>query len=174
MKLFRLAAVLLGLCGPTAHAQWQPQTVSTTADLRGLCAVSATVAWVSGTNGTYARTTDAGRTWIAGTVPGAGKLDFRDVEAFGEATAYLRSAGPGEESRIYKTTDGGKTWALQFQNPDRAGFFDALAFWDEQNGLALGDPVGGRFQLVATTDGGASWKPIPAEGRPPALPNEGA
>ena len=111
MKPFRLAAVLLGLCGPTASAQWQPQTVSTTADLRGLCAVSATVAWVSGTNGTYARTTDAGRTWIAGTVPGAGKLDFRDVEAFGAATAYLLGAGPGEESRIYKTTDGGKTWA---------------------------------------------------------------
>jgi hypothetical protein len=33
-------------------------------------------------------------------VPGAEKLDFRDVEAFGESTAYLLSAGPGEGSRI--------------------------------------------------------------------------
>ena len=41
------------------------------------------------------------------------------------------SAGPGTESRIYKTTDGGKAWALQFQNADPAGFFDALAFCNQ-------------------------------------------
>jgi photosystem II stability/assembly factor-like uncharacterized protein len=109
-----------------------------------------------------------------GTVPGADKLDFRDVEAFGESTAYLLSAGPGGDSRIYKTTDGGKTWATQWQNPDPAGFFDALAFWDEKTGLALGDPVKGRFQLVATDDGGAHWNPIPAKDLPSALPDEGA
>jgi photosystem II stability/assembly factor-like uncharacterized protein len=49
-----------------------------------------------------------------------------------------------------------------------------MAFWDEGNGLALGDPVNGRFQLVATSDGGASWKPIPEKDLPVALPNEGA
>src|ERR1700730_2515673 len=100
----------------------------------GLCAVSPNVAWVSGTKGTYGRTTDAGRTWSVGTVPGTEKLDFRDVEAFGETTAYLLSAGPGEDSRIYKTVDAGKTWALQFKNADKEAFFDAIAFWDEKNG----------------------------------------
>jgi photosystem II stability/assembly factor-like uncharacterized protein len=174
MRLFGLAAAFVGLCAPTADAQWQRQAIATAADLRGLCAVSPKVAWVSGTGGTYARTTDAGRTWSVGTVPGAEKLDFRDVEAFGEATAYLLSAGPGEDSRIYKTTDGGKTWALQFKNLDREAFFDALAFWDEMNGLALSDPVGGRFQLIATADGGVNWRRLPAESLPPALPNEGA
>jgi photosystem II stability/assembly factor-like uncharacterized protein len=174
MKLFSLAAVLLGLCDSLAHAQWQEQTVRSDADFRGLCAVSARVAWVSGTKGTYARTTDGGKTWSVGTVPGAAKLDFRDVEAFGDTTAYLLSAGPGEDSRIYKTADGGKTWALQFKNPDRDGFFDAMAFWDEKNGLALGDPVKGQFQLLVTDDGGANWKPLPREHLPPALPNEGA
>lgn len=62
MKPFRLAAVLLALCGPPAHAQWQRQAIATDADFRGLCAVSEKVAWVSGTRGTYARTTDAGKT----------------------------------------------------------------------------------------------------------------
>src|SRR5262249_12870356 len=33
---------------------------------------------------------------------------------------------------------------------------------------------GGRFQLIATEDGGASWKPLAARALPPALPNEGA
>src|SRR5262249_51379530 len=115
-----------------------------------------------------------GTTWSVGTVPGAEKLDFRDVEAFGEATAYLLSAGPGDASRIYKTSDGGKSWVLQFQSADPAAFFDAIAFWDEQNGMALGDPVKGRFQLLVTKDGGAQWNPLAAKPLPPALPGEGA
>src|SRR5262249_44722529 len=71
MKRFSLAAVLFGLYGSLAHAQWQEQTINSDADFRGLCAVSAKVAWVSGTKGTYGRTTDGGKTWSAGTVPGA-------------------------------------------------------------------------------------------------------
>ena len=107
-------------------------------------------------------------------MPGAEKLDFRDVEAFGETTAYLLSAGPGDASRIYKTVDGGKSWAMQFKSADPAAFFDAIAFWDEKNGIALGDPVKGQFQLIVTTDGGANWKPLAAKTLPPALPGEGA
>ncbi len=174
MKHFLLAAALLGLCDSRASGQWRAQPVATKSDFRGLCVVSPGVAWASGTAGTYARTTDRGKTWSVGTVPGAEKLDFRGVKAFGEATAYLLSAGPGDASRIYKTVDGGKTWVLQFKSADPAAFFDAIAFWDEMNGIALGDPVKGRFQLLATADGGASWKPLAAKTLPPALPGEGA
>src|SRR5437016_2455093 len=145
MRSFLLAVSLAGLSGGTASAAWQRQAVGTQADFRGLCVVSPRCAWVSGTRGTYARTTDGGTTWSVATVPGADKLDFRDVEAFGEATAYLLSAGPGDASRIYKTTDGGKSWALQFKTADPAAFFDAVAFWDEKNGIALGDPVRGQI-----------------------------
>jgi photosystem II stability/assembly factor-like uncharacterized protein len=174
MKLFYLAAALLGLCVSIAHAQWRQQAIRSDADFRGLCAVSAKVAWVSGTKGTYARTTDAGKTWSVGTVPGAAKLDFRDVEAFGETTAYLLSAGPGAASRIYKTADGGTIWSLQFKNADPEAFFDAMAFWDDRNGVALGDPVKGQFQLIITDDGGTHWQRLSEINLPPALPNEGA
>jgi photosystem II stability/assembly factor-like uncharacterized protein len=70
--------------------------------------------------------------------------------------------------------DGGKSWTLQFKNADPAAFFDALAFWDEKNGIALGDPVKGSFQLVVTADGGSTWKPLAPKKLPPALPGEGA
>jgi photosystem II stability/assembly factor-like uncharacterized protein len=174
MKLFCLSAALLPFGDSVAIAQWQRQPINSTADFRGLCAVSARVVWVSGTKGTHARTTDGGASWVVGTVPGAEQLDFRDVEGFGESAAYLLSAGPGEKSRIYKTTDGGKTWMLQFKNPDREAFLDAIAFWNETNGIALGDPVRGQFQLIATDDGGTNWKPLSAKSLPAALPNEGA
>ena len=156
-----------------AGAQWQLQTVGTDADFRGLSVPDAQTVWASGTKGTFVRTVDGGATWHVGQVPGAEKLDFRDVEARDARTAWLLSAGNGRESRIYKTTDGGKAWTLQFQNEKPGAFFDSLAFWNDQRGIALSDPIDGRFLLVVTTNGGASWATLKSS-MPPALPNESA
>src|SRR5215216_733810 len=143
-----------------AMSQWARQSSGTMADFRGLSAVSSLIAWASGTRGTFARTTDGGATWHAATVGGAGALDFRDVDAFDDKTAYLLSIGKGESSRIYKTVDGGATWKLQFTNGNREAFFDAMAFWDRDHGIAFSDPVDGRFIIITTVDGGATWNPV--------------
>lgn len=150
------------------------QNSNTTADLRGLSAASSGIVWASGTNGTYLRSMDAGATWVAATVPGAEMLDFRDVQAFSADEAYLLSAGPGEQSRIYETNDGGKTWALQFTNHDSRGFFDCMAFWDRDHGIAVGDPIDGQFEVILTNDGGANWTPLSASYSPRSLATEGA
>jgi len=155
-------------------SQWQSQSSGTTARLRGVSAVSATVAWASGNNGVCLKTTDGGANWQGATVSGAEALDFRDVDAFDADTAYLLSIGEGERSRIYKTTDGGKRWQLQFTNRNPKAFFDAMAFWDADRGVAVSDSVDGRFVIIKTTDGGANWKEIPTEKLPPALAGEGA
>lgn len=160
-------------CGVAAQAQWQTQNVATKASLRGLCAVSAKVVWASGTGGAFLRTIDGGATWQVGTVPGAEKQDFRDVEAFDADNALLLSIGNGESSRIYQTADGGRTWTLRFQNTNKDAFFDALAFWDRQHGLAMSDPVNGRFLIITTDDGGKTWQPVPGDKMPAALPGEG-
>lgn len=165
------AGIALGRLLPSEPA-WQLLPVGTEAKFRGLSVVSAGVVWASGTGGTVVRTTDGGEKWDVFAVPGATELDFRDVEAFGPDVAYVLAAGDGEKSRIYKTTDGGKSWKLLFSNPDPKGFFDAIAFWDERNGIALGDPVGGKFQLLHTTDG-KTWQPLKAD-MPEALIDEGA
>jgi photosystem II stability/assembly factor-like uncharacterized protein len=156
----------------TLRAQsWTPQKSGTTASLRGIAAVNDQVAWASGTGGTYLRTLDGGASWTAAQVPGAEELDFRDVHAVDERTAWLLSSGPGAQSRIYRTVDGGRSWKLLLTNPDATGFFDAIAFWDAKRGVVAGDPVDGHFVFFATEDGGDHWlrKPGPA-----ALPHEGA
>jgi photosystem II stability/assembly factor-like uncharacterized protein len=107
-------------------------------------------------------------------MPGASQLDFRDVQAVDANTAYLLSIGPGEASRIYKTKDGGRGWTLQFTNHNPKAFFDAFAFWDARTGIAVSDPVDGRFILIKTTDGGATWKELPRERSPKALEGDGA
>ncbi|HKP85299.1 MAG TPA: glycosyl hydrolase [Blastocatellia bacterium] len=167
-----LSLFLFMACG-SASAQWSNQSSGTTADFRGLSAVSESVAWASGTRGTYARTTDGGATWRAGAVAGAEGLDFRDVDAFDADTAYLLSIGKGESSRIYKTTDGGANWTLQFTNNRAEAFFDAMAFWDPDHGIAMSDPVDGRFIVITTDDGGKTWNQVPAERLPPAITGEG-
>jgi photosystem II stability/assembly factor-like uncharacterized protein len=155
-------------------AQWKPQESGTKARFRGVSAISRTVAWASGNNGTCARTTDGGKSWHAQIVSGAAALDFRDIHAVDSNTAYLLSIGKGDMSRIYKTTDGGRNWDLQFMNTDPDAFFDAFAFWDPNNGIAFSDPVRGRFVIITTTDGGVTWKPVSEEKIPPALPGESA
>jgi photosystem II stability/assembly factor-like uncharacterized protein len=157
----------------SSRAAWTVQLDGAGADFRGLSAVDARVVWASGTKGTFARTTDGGLNWKPGTVAGAASLDFRDVDAFDEKTAYLLSIGKGESSRIYKTTDGGTTWKLQFRNTEPEAFFDAMAFWDARNGIAFSDPVNGRFIIITTTDGGDTWKRVAAENIPPAMAGEG-
>lgn len=139
------------------------------ASLRGLAAVNEKVAWASGTGGTVLLTTD-GATWQRRPVPGAEALDFRDVEAFNARRAVVLAAGEGEKSRLYRTVDGGANWELLRTNADAKGFWDAIAFWDEQRGALMGDPVNGQFVIETTEDGGKTWQRRPT---PPALPGEG-
>ncbi|QDV37575.1 WD40/YVTN/BNR-like repeat-containing protein [Tautonia plasticadhaerens] len=173
MRIWTALSIVILVTG-VCPAQWEPQDSGTEARLRGLGVVSRDVAWASGSGGTVLRTTDGGKTWTPRPVPGAPSLDFRDIEAIDADTAHLLSIGEGEQSRIYKTIDGGESWGLQYTNRDPDGFLDAIAFWDAEHGLALGDPVNGRFIVLTTDDGGRNWEPIPAEGMPPALPGEAA
>jgi photosystem II stability/assembly factor-like uncharacterized protein len=168
-----LLALAVGLSAQTFR--WQAQNSETTARLRGVSAVSALVAWASGANGTLLRTVNGGAAWTKLAPPaGAEKLDFRDIDAFSDRVAYALSIGSGDTSRIYKTTDGGVTWALQFANTDPKVFLDAMAFRDADHGFAFSDSVDGQFVILATTNGGSSWERIPANRLPPALPGEGA
>jgi len=169
-----LCSALVLLLVSSSRAQWVHQVSGTESRLRGISAVSDRVCWATGARGTVLRTTDGGATWQKKTVPGAGDLDFRDVHAFDDRTAYILSIGAGELSRIDKTTDGGATWEISFRNNDPRGFLDAIAFWDRTHGIAQGDPVDGRFLILTTDDGGVSWHPGPAQGMPPALDGEGA
>jgi len=129
------------------------------------------------TRGTYLRTTNAGLTWIPAQVPDATALDFRAVVAFSADEAFLMSAGPGDQSRIYHTADAGKHWQLQFTNTNPKGFFDSMIFWDRRHGIVLGDPIPDessklKFELLLTDDG-QNWRPIPPTQLPAALEGEG-
>src|SRR5438445_1785337 len=135
--------------------------------------VSSKVAWARGAKCTVLRTIDGGENWETLVIAGAHTLDFRDIQAFDQNTAFVLSIGPGDQSRIYKTSDGGRIWQRQFTNSDPKAFYDCFAFWDSKHGIALSDSVDGKFPLIATSDG-ATWSPVAVKSMPAALPNEGA
>jgi len=158
----------------TVQAQWFYQEGGTTERLRAVSAVNDSIVWASGNHGTFTRTTDGGRSWIASHVAGGDSLDFRDIEAFDANTVYLLSIGPGKRSRIYKSIDGGSSWILQFAGSDAKLFLDEFAFWDSMNGMAVGDEIDGHLFLMRTTDGGLHWSQITPASIPKARPGEGA
>ena len=63
------------------------------------------------------------------------------MQGFDSNTAIVMASGPGEKSRIYKTTDGCRSWGLLLKNTDPDGFYDAVHFWDQAHGFLLGDPI---------------------------------
>ena len=178
MKL-SLAALLLAVLVCTIPSAAQspkqptltPQNSGTTNGLIAVSPVNPEVVWASGRNGTFTVTTDGGKTWHAGVVPGAETLQFRDVQGFSAKVAYLQSIGNNPaDFRIYKTTDGGTTWTMQFQNQNPGAFYDCFAFWTPNRGISHSDSVNGVFPDIRTTDG-QTWQDISAN-MPPALPGE--
>jgi len=170
LRLTTLAASALLLAPAPGGAQWTAQSSGTTASLRGLSVVDARTVWASGTRGTVVHTTDGGATWRVDSVPGAGALDLRAVHARSARVAHVAATA----GRIYRTTDGGATWSLRHQASDTSTFLDAIDFWDDRNGIALGDPIGGRFVILRTRDGGETWQEAPAAQRPAAVAGEAA
>lgn len=176
MKRLLLTVALAG-CGAAASQPEQasytiaPLTTSSPSSFRGVSVVNERVVWASGSGGTVLRSVDGGTTWTARNVPGADSLDFRDIEAFDRNRAYVLSAG--EDGRIYKTSDGGLNWSLQFRNTTKGAFFDCFDFWSEDAGIAMSDPVDGRYLLIRTEDG-RTWQPIPSQAHARAQEGEAA
>jgi photosystem II stability/assembly factor-like uncharacterized protein len=170
-----VALALPAVAGANHHRplRWTPVPTGSDQQYRGLAAVDRRTAWVGGSAGEVLRTTDGGASWQDVSPPDSAGLLFRDVEAQSARRASVLSIGPGDASRIYTTTDGGRSWRLAFVNDDPDAFYDCMDFFaGGRRGLALSDPVDGRFRIAATDDFGRSWHVLPTTGMPPAVADE--
>jgi len=162
-----------------AALSWALLTGGLDSNLRALSVVThsgkeqRTTIWASGSNGVILRSTDSGKNWEQKHISGGESLDLRGVRAFDEGVAYVMASGEGEKSGIFKTVDGGITWALQYRDTRKDFFLDAIACSTWTECFALSDPVEGKFLIIHTTDG-THWEEIVPDNMPAALPKEGA
>ena len=190
----RWLAILLAAA---AVFSWEVKTSGVDTNLRALSLSAFTlgdkktglVVWASGSNATVLRSGDSGKDWERIVVPNSAGLDFRGVQVVAAAisldirgnmqryssaeTVYVMSSGEGEKSRIYKTSDSGKNWELQYQGARKEFFLDALVCADQLHCFALSDPLDGKFVILHTEDG-RHWSEMAKEGMPAALEKEGA
>jgi photosystem II stability/assembly factor-like uncharacterized protein len=160
---------------------WTVQTSGMDTNLRGVSIAEfpdshqalVPVVWASGSNGVILQSADAGKKWRRISVAGGETLDFRSIQAFDDKQAYVMSSGDGDKSRIYKTTDGGANWKLQYADKRKGFFLDALVCTSQTACRAIGDPMDGKFVILRTRDG-ETWEQLPTDQMPAALPEEGA
>lgn len=127
-------------------------------NLRGLSPIDAQTVWVCGNNGHIGRTVNGGTNWqwiIPNTYE---KSDFRDVYAFDAQTAVVMASGT--PAIILRTEDGGTTWGEVFRSNDSAVFLDGIDFWNNTQGICVGDWVDKMPYYLETSDQGKTWQLI--------------
>ncbi|HJN11416.1 MAG: hypothetical protein QGG09_19210 [Pirellulaceae bacterium] len=149
---------------PSDPGHWHRLKQTRSVSLRGVSVANRDVVWASGADGTVLRSVDRGQTITTILVPGAETSDFRDVHAFDAEHASLMAAG--QPARMYWTENGGKNWSIAYECADKRSFFNAMAFWDQNRGIAFSDPIDGRLLIISTRDGGKSWQPLDRAKRP--------
>ena len=134
---------------------WTEQTSGVTVSLNSASNIDANYAWICGANGTVIKTNNAGYTWL--NVSGNGiPSNINLVNINGVTTNIALTAGYiGTNTYLYLTINAGANWNQVFTQAN--GFIDAVWMSTASNGFMVGDPVGGRWSLWKTTNGGANW-----------------
>ncbi len=155
----------------TSFAQFTTQNANIplqSAGVRDFHVVSTDVAWVhfydgSG-NQTYPRyvgvTTNGGNNWttrLVSNIPASGMVS--DIYGFDADKAFIVTAPASGSTAngLWKTTDGGASWAKQTGVFSSASFGNIVHFFNSTNGLVIGDPVNNKYEMYKTTDGGNTW-----------------
>ncbi|KAA3622234.1 MAG: oxidoreductase [Bacteroidetes bacterium] len=142
------------------------------ASIRALEVVDDKTVWFAGSGGVFGYTKDGGASWTIDSI----KTDsivphFRAIAVTEEAVLLLCVASP---ALLYRSTDEGKTWDIVYKEDHPAVFYDAMAFWDGNEGIAMGDPTDGCLSVIITRDGGQNWEKLDCSKLPETAEGEAA
>ena len=117
--------------------------------------------WIGTADGHVLATSTAGATWRVLTIRGAAKgyvtVDFIDA---------THGWASGQSNIVWKTTNAGKTWSgSRVPGMSRYSSMVQLDFVDRFDGWALIQDYWGDSLVMATNDGGRSWRPSPVAGQ---------
>ncbi len=79
----------------------------------------------------------------------------------------------GNPALLYKTGDDG-TMKLVYKEEHENVFYDSMAFWNKEEGIAMGDPVENCLSVIITRNGGESWEKLSCDILPETVDGEAA
>jgi len=121
-------------------------------------------------NGGFFKTSDGGMNWIVDTLI---DVDYTtSIYALDANTAYYTTGSPSNVSRILSTTDGGLSWVNQSSGFNNNNFINFIHFFDNNNGVVLGEPSGGYLEIYTTSNSGENWIRVPNANIPVSITNE--
>lgn len=103
-------------------------------------------------------------------IPGKPSLEFR-ASASTENSDFILSVG--NPALLYEVTISGKQ-ELNYQETDTKVFYDSMEFWNEKEGIAIGDPTEDCMSIIITRDSGKTWQKIPCSNLPKVISGEAA
>jgi len=140
--------------------------------IRALEVMSENVVWFAGNKGMFGYTTDGGANWETDSISMEGKLlEFRAIAITSSAIFLLNVASP---AYLLKSIDEGKNWEIVYREDHPDIFYDCMKFWDDEKGMAMGDPVDGCLSVLITRDGGNSWRKLDCSELPETAEGEAA
>jgi photosystem II stability/assembly factor-like uncharacterized protein len=74
---------------------------------------------------------------------------------------------------LYKTGDAGRMQLVYKEDHDKV-FYDAIDFWNNQEGIAIGDPTEDCMSIIITRDGGNTWHKLSCDSLPKTKEGEAA
>jgi type IX secretion system substrate protein len=148
--------IVLGMImlGNNSFAQWVEQSTGVSNDLNSISSSDNNTCWASGDNGTVIRTTDGGLNWQNVGGGSLGTNTLYNIFAI-DGNIAIVSTTTGSNALVFRTTNGGVSWLQMFSQQN--GFINSIWMTSSSNGFMMGDPVGGRWSLWKTTNGGANW-----------------
>jgi photosystem II stability/assembly factor-like uncharacterized protein len=67
-----------------------------------------------------------------------------------------------------------KNQKIVYQENHSKAFYDSMAFWNDEEGIAIGDPTDDCMSIIITRDGGNTWIKLSCDVLPKAKEGEGA
>ncbi len=74
---------------------------------------------------------------------------------------------------LYKTGDDG-TMEVVYKEEGASVFYDAMTFWNDLEGIAIGDPTDDCLSVIITRDGGSTWNKLSCKSLPKINEGEAA
>jgi photosystem II stability/assembly factor-like uncharacterized protein len=105
------------------------------------------------------------------TIADTSKLEFRSIAQNNEAIFITNIGNPAAIYRINKLNL--KIDKVYSENHEKV-FYDSMSFWNDQEGILIGDPVSDCLSIVITRNGGKSWQKLSCDNLPKTVEGEAA